>query len=136
MRDEWKDMEKRVKIDKRLDTAMAFLEDTPFNEKTEVVVDKLKRLRNYLLREFPLPELTEVKRRQANKLYDAAVYFRKVQMQFLDGVTHHSLDKLQKAGEELDAIVTEINGGKDPVDFESKTAGIFATAAMLAGGAR
>lgn len=96
----------------------------------------LKRIRDYLLKEFPLPDLTEKKRVQANKLYDAAVHYRRKQLEFFDHVSSKTLGDLQKAGEELDAIVTEINGGKDPVDFESKTAGIFATAAMLAGGAR
>ena len=127
-------IERKV-MDKRLAKALDIFDDLingGQEDNAAVVENGLKRLRDYLLKEFPLPDLTEKKRVQANKMFHAAVDFRRRQLEFFDRVSPKTLGDVQKAGEELDAILTEINGGENPVGFESRTAGIFATAAMLA----
>lgn len=82
--------------------------------------------------------ITDEKREQMNRLYRAAIDLRRAQLRFLDGVSGCTLKDLQECGETVGKLLTEINGGKDPVMFISKTTSICETAAMLAreGGAR
>ena len=77
--------------------------------------------------------ITEEKRDQMNRLYRAAIDLRRAQLQFLDGVSGRTLRELQECGEAVGRLLTEINNGFDPVMFESKTASLCATAALIGG---
>lgn len=76
---------------------------------------------------------SEERRGQMNRLYFAAIDLRRAQLRFLDGVSGRTLRDLQACGEAVGKLLTEINNGKDPVRFESKTASLCATAALLGG---
>lgn len=77
--------------------------------------------------------ITDEKRKQMNRLYRAAIDLRRAQLRFLDGVSGRTLRELQDCGEAVGRLLTEINDGKDPVCFESKTASLCATDAMIGG---
>ncbi len=75
--------------------------------------------------------ITEEKREQMNRLYRAAIDLRRAQLRFFDGVSSRTLRDLQECGEAVGRLLTEINDGKDPVLFISKTTSLCETAAML-----
>ena len=83
-------------------------------------------------------EISEEKREQMNRLYRAAIDLRRAQLRFFDGVSVRRLQDMQECGEAVGRLLTEINGGRDPVHFESTATSICETAAMLAreGGAK
>lgn len=75
--------------------------------------------------------ISHEKRALANKLYAQAIYFRRVVLEMLDGLTQMSLKRVQEEGDRLDKIMSDINDGKLPYRFESKVENICATAALL-----
>jgi hypothetical protein len=81
--------------------------------------------------EVPSERISKEKRDLANKLYAQAIYFRRVVLEMLDGLTQMSLKRVQEEGDRLDKIMSDINDGKLPYRFESKVENICATAALL-----
>ena len=77
-------------------------------------------------------EITEEKREQMNRLYFAAIEFRKAQLKYCENVCATRTREMLESGERLHRILCDINGGKDPVCFMSQTQAICETAAMLA----
>lgn len=77
--------------------------------------------------------ISDAKRDQMNRLYRAAIDLRRAQLRFLDGVSARTLRDLQESGEAVGKLLVEISNGKDPVMFESKTASLCATAALIGG---
>ncbi len=73
------------------------------------------------------------KRRLMNELYHTAIYFRRRQLELFEKVSVYRLKELEVEGARLDKVLTEINGGVNPVGFESSASCICATASLLAG---
>lgn len=81
-----------------------------------------------------MAEISDERRDQMNRLYFAAVEFRRAQLKFCDGANVRTMKELLDSGAMLGRILTEINGGKDPVRFVSRADNICETAALIAGG--
>lgn len=81
-----------------------------------------------------MSEISDKKRDLMNRLYFAAIGLRRAQLEFCDGANVRTMKELMDCGAIVGQILTEINGGKDPVRFESRAESISATAALIAGG--
>lgn len=81
-----------------------------------------------------MAEISDEKREQMNRLYFAAIELRRAQLKFCDGANVRTMKELLDSGAMLGRILTEINGGKDPVRFVSRADNICETAALIAGG--
>ena len=79
-----------------------------------------------------MAEISDEKRDQMNRLYFAAINFRKSQLKFCDNANCCTMKDLLDNGAILHQILTEINGGKDPVHFMSSFDSLRETAEMLA----
>ena len=79
-----------------------------------------------------MAKISDKKREQMNELYFSAIRFRKAQLKFCDMVSEKTLRELLNCGVHINEVLTEINGGKDPVHFIGKVENICATANLLA----
>lgn len=78
-------------------------------------------------------EITKEKREQMNRLYFAAIAFRRAHLDFIHKVSPLTVMDLNKCGQTLHAVLCDI-AGKNPVPYETPEENALNTARLLAGG--
>lgn len=67
------------------------------------------------------------------ELYQTAIWFRTRQLEFFDHVSGTTLKRLEEEGQKIEAILTKLNHGKDPICHEDAVSNMAATAKLLMG---